>query len=466
MKVAVLISGYLRTFELNINNLKNLLSNFDTVDIFLHITNDESSQDKYMNNNSDLSFINELNPKIVINEDNLNYSDDKAKNNLFNLWSKYYKLNEIKKVYEDSFGKYDLVIKYRPDMNILSMPDFEKNDYVYIPSDSKIDINKLNKLDDEYICDIFSYGSSEMMDKYFDIFESIEILSNKYGNISETLLYHHLNDNNINYKLIDVDYNMLLSKCNVFAIAGDSGSGKTTLGNILKQYFNNSFMFECDRYHKWERGDDNWKKYTHLNPEANYITKMNSDIFDLKIGKTIYHVDYDHKVGKFTDKQEISTSDNIIVCGLHSLYNKSEHIYNLKIFIDTDYELKKKWKIERDCQKRGYTVDSIITQIESRKEDYYKFIYPQREKSDVIINFFEEEEELKLKLYVSKKYNLEHIINNLYKENVIYDINYDNEKFTELLFSKYIKINIPNIDFGNFYDYIVFILLKLDENNK
>ena len=78
--------------------------------------------------------------------------------------------------------------------------------------------------------------------------------------------------------------------CNVFAIAGDSGSGKTTLGNYLKNYFSSSFMLECDRYHKWERGDKNWDNYTHLNPEANYISKFSDDVYNLKMNNRLIGV--------------------------------------------------------------------------------------------------------------------------------------------------------------------------------
>ena len=74
--------------------------------------------------------------------------------------------------------------------------------------------------------------------------------------------------------LIDINYYVVLSLCNTIAITGDSGTGKTTISNILKELFSDSFVLECDRYHKWERNDENWKKYTHLNPDANYITKM------------------------------------------------------------------------------------------------------------------------------------------------------------------------------------------------
>jgi uridine kinase len=235
-------------------------------------------------------------------------------------------------------------------------------------------------------------------------------------------------------------------------------------------------MLECDRYHKWERNDDNWKKFTHLNPESNFLTKMNQDIFDLKIGNTIYQVDYDHKTGKFTDKEIIDSSDNIIVCGLHSLYTKDENIYDLKIYIDTEEKLKNFWKINRDTKQRGYTLEKSLEQIKSRKEDYYKFIYPQRNKSDLIINFYYEnlneeefdENNISLKIFIKSNYDINFLIEKL--QNVDLDIIPElKENFYVLDFKKYKTINILNVGnlpiLNNFYDYIMFIIINLKKLN-
>ena len=59
----------------------------------------------------------------------------------------------------------------------------------------------------------------------------------------------------------------------------------------LKNIFIDSFILECDRYHKWERGNENWKIYTHLHPEANNIDEALKDISLLKtnsIGVFLY----------------------------------------------------------------------------------------------------------------------------------------------------------------------------------
>jgi uridine kinase len=283
--------------------------------------------------------------------------------------------------------------------------------------------------------------------------------------VSETLLFNHLKKNKIKYKKIDLDYSFVLSKCNVFAIAGDSGSGKTTLSNLLMNYFSNSFTLECDRYHKWERGDENWKKFTHLNPEANFLSKMSEDIFDLKIGKSIFQVDYDHKNGKFTQPQKIKKSDNIIVCGLHSLYNEDNSIYNLKIFMDTDSKLKFSWKLKRDQQKRGYTKEQVLSQIESRKEDFEKYILPQKNLSDLIINFHingEDYENLKLNIYINKRFNYQKISNHFKRQKIKFDIESKKYDFTCLCFHTYQEHNLSlNNKTNTYYDYIIFTILNL-----
>ena len=417
MKIAILISGYLRTFQNNINHFKfNLLQNHD-IDIYIHKTTNEEN-DKY-NNKSDWSKIKSLiNPKIILETNDLHFNNNCKINNVINQFYKFYILNKVKNNIEKEENiVYDIVIKWRPDILLNNKIDFkniEKNT-VYIPHDSKMDISKLKNKNDKYLCDIIAYGDNNSMNYYFNFYKKINFLIKKYGYCSETLLYHYLK--NITYKKINIDYSVILSTCNIISISGNSGSGKTTLSNYLQKDISNSFILECDRYHKWERGNNNWKKTTHLNPNSNYITKMQKDVFDLKIGRDIYHVDYNHKTGKFTQEEFIESKDTVIVCGLHSLYNNDSDI---KIFMDTMEKLNTLWKIKRDIKKRGYTIKKVLENIELRKKDFNEYILPQKKNADIIINFytdhnisFEELErnyEIKLNIFVKKKYNIHFLL--------------------------------------------------------
>jgi len=213
-----------------------------------------------------------------------------------------------------------------------------------------------------------------------------------------------------------------------------------------------------------------------LNPDANYITKMNNDIFDLKLGREIYQVDYNHESGKFTEKQLINPANNLIVCGLHSLYDKkSTFVYDLKIFMDTDENLKMKWKIKRDIKERGYTVDKILDSIKKRKTDFDNYILPQKENADIIIRFFtddvidfnnlETKELIKLDLSISKNFNITNILNNFNLLNIKYDICDSDENFRKIRFSEYQQINLFNYETilttNTYYDYILYFILNL-----
>lgn len=461
MKIALLIAGYLRCLYENINNIKNNIIQNNDCDIYIHITNDYNADKKYFNKKISLDFIQkELTPKVFLISNNINF--DNKNNDILNQNYKFYWLNKEKnKIMKLEKFQYDIVFKIRPDVNILNKIDFNKIEInkIYIPNDSKIDKKKLKKNDDKYICDIIAYGDSNTMNLYFDYYLYLDNLINKYDtNINETLLYNYLKDQCIEYEVVNIDYIVILSLCNTIAITGDSGSGKTTLSNIIKEIFNSSFILECDRYHKWERNNIQWKYYTHLNPNANYITKMQNDVFDLKIGKNIYQVDYDHNSGKFTDNKIIESKENIIVCGLHSLYLPNE-IINLKIFMDTDDNLRTFLKIKRDIQNRGYSIDKILKQIKDRENDFKEYIYPQKKNADIVIKLFtdkvfdfnnfniNETFEIKFKIGFKNTYCIDNIISKLDISKISYD---DCDKFIYLYFdnikyySDIIKIIILN----------------------
>lgn len=470
MKVALIISGYLRSFEINLDNIKkNIIDKFESTDVYIHITENEKNDDKYLNKNSNNlndEIKNKLNPKCLIVEPNFLFSKNIKKNSLYNQWVKFYKLNEIKKINENYHGTYDLVIKLRPDLYFLSDIDFLNFDLeksIYLPKDSKMDKKKLSNLSDGFLCDTFAFGNSKNMDLYFDFFKNLNYLVKKFGLISETLLYEYLKDK-VKYTKFNLNYQIILSTCNIFAICGDSGSGKSTLSNVIKNFFSNSFTLECDRYHKWERGNLNWDKYTHLNPEANYITKMNEDVFNLKIGNSIYQVDYDHKTGKFTENQLVEASKNTIVCGLHSLYGNNNHLYNLKIFMDTDEKLKTEWKINRDTKERGHSLEHIKKQILERKNDYEKYIYPQKNKSDLVIRFFlSENNEVQLEIMINSKHNVTNILKTLSQNNLNYIIR-DESNFIVIKFNEYKDVCLwdePKPQYHNYYDYIIYFILNL-----
>lgn len=206
----------------------------------------------------------------------------------------------------------------------------------------------------------------------------------------------------------------------VIVICGDSASGKTKLAKKLADNFEECLLLECDRYHKWERNNYQWKYFTHLNPYANNLELMINDLNELEKNNKIIRHDYDHATGKFTEEKEIIPRKYIIACGLHtSLFNPQNGI---KIYIDTDHDLKIIWKIQRDFQERGYKTDDIIKKINERQNDFKNYIEPQKKKCDLIVKFsLDEKKEIINQIFSNQKksYSNEFIILNEYKyENI------------------------------------------------
>ena len=207
---------------------------------------------------------------------------------------------------------------------------------------------------------------------------------------SEVFLNTYLQENKIQVLRIVLPYKLALSDCKIIAIAGDSASGKTTLMKYIQEIMpdNSSLCIETDSYHKWERSDENWKKYTHLHPDANNLERMSEDLIRLKVGNNVSMIEYDHSTGKFTQEKLVKGKPFILLCGLHTLYNKTLiNNLDLKIFLDTEEELKITWKLERDSIERKYSKDKIVETILKRKSDCEKFIIPQKDQANFLIRY-------------------------------------------------------------------------------
>ncbi|MEO8874475.1 MAG: hypothetical protein ABI461_02720, partial [Polyangiaceae bacterium] len=60
-------------------------------------------------------------------------------------------------------------------------------------------------------------------------------------------------------------------------------------------------------------------------------------------------------------------------------------LFHLKVFIDTEEALRREWKAARDIEKRGYTREKVIEQIEQRMADSIKYVRPQAKHADLVL---------------------------------------------------------------------------------
>jgi uridine kinase/ribulose-5-phosphate 4-epimerase/fuculose-1-phosphate aldolase len=176
----------------------------------------------------------------------------------------------------------------------------------------------------------------------------------------------------------------------VICISGSSGVGKTTLSRLVCSVLGEDrcICLSGDDLHKWERNSEEWNTITHLNPNANELKLGSQHMLSLLNGIPISRKLYNHDNGKFDSVKIIHPKEFIIYEGLHALYLKeTRDISTINIFVDTDDDLKKYWKVKRDTINRGYTNAEVVEIMARRKKDEECYITPQKEYADIVVKF-------------------------------------------------------------------------------
>lgn len=176
----------------------------------------------------------------------------------------------------------------------------------------------------------------------------------------------------------------------VFAIgvAGDSGSGKTTFTNAIRQIFGPDLVatITLDDYHRYDREERRLRNITPLDPEANNLAQLESDIARLKQGLAIKKPVYNHETGTFDPPVPFASQKILIFEGLHTLFTpRLRELMDFAVFVDPEKDVKYAWKRRRDMERRGYSADEVSEEIARRESDYAAYIEPQRCMADAII---------------------------------------------------------------------------------
>jgi uridine kinase len=174
-------------------------------------------------------------------------------------------------------------------------------------------------------------------------------------------------------------------------LAGDSGAGKNHLSKGLECIFTpkNTLIVEGDDYHLWERGHANWSVMTHLNPQANNLSKLSEHALQLTKGISVFHPHYDHGTGRFTAPRQMSPTKTVIFQGLHTLFLRGfRDELDLRVFLEPERNVRLAWKIKRDQEERGHSIEKVLANMEKREKDALLHINPQRNFADWIVEYY------------------------------------------------------------------------------
>jgi phosphoribulokinase len=176
----------------------------------------------------------------------------------------------------------------------------------------------------------------------------------------------------------------------MLAIAGDSAAGKTTLTRGIAETLgaDRATALCVDDYHRYDRAQRRDVPFTVLHPDCNYIEVMEQHLQLLALGRPILKPVYDHSTGELVRPVLVEPREFVIVEGLLPLYTRlARACFDITVYLDPPEEIRRNWKIRRDCAERGYTPAAVLAELDRREPDSAAFIRPQRQCADIAISF-------------------------------------------------------------------------------
>ena len=183
----------------------------------------------------------------------------------------------------------------------------------------------------------------------------------------------------------------MLENVLVIGIAGGTGSGKTTLmkrlveafGDVVSVLSHDNYYRRLDHLALEERRLVNYDEPAALETEL-----MAAHLQQLRAGQAIDCPVYDFSQhNRSEDTIHIEPRQVIIVEGILIFENKAlRELMDIKIFVDTDADIRICRRIKRDVNKRGRSLESVITQYQQTvKPMHEKYVEPSKKYADIIV---------------------------------------------------------------------------------
>ena len=176
-------------------------------------------------------------------------------------------------------------------------------------------------------------------------------------------------------------------------VAGGSASGKTTVVNkLVNNLDSNDVAVICE--------DNYYNDQSHLTMEERKLTNYDhpnsfdvdllyKQLEDLLNGNSISEPVYDFKMHNRNSEEFITVNPKkiIILEGILALYDKRiRNLSNIKIFVESDADIRFIRRLERDTTERGRTIEFVIKQyLDTVKPMYDAYVAPTKRFADIII---------------------------------------------------------------------------------
>lgn len=182
-----------------------------------------------------------------------------------------------------------------------------------------------------------------------------------------------------------------MSSVMTIGIAGGTGSGKTTITRRLMQCFgDNVSVIYHDNYYK-AHDELPYEERARLNydcPDAFDTDLLVRDLMALRRGETVECPVYDYTVHNRSARTvTVKPSPVVIVEGILILQSEAlRDLLDIKIFVDTDADVRILRRIVRDVRDRGRSLESVVDQyLTTVKPMHEMYVEPSKRFADIII---------------------------------------------------------------------------------
>ena len=178
----------------------------------------------------------------------------------------------------------------------------------------------------------------------------------------------------------------------VIGIAGGTGSGKTTFTeNLVEKFKDDVTVIHHDNYYKVQDhlSYEERCKTNYDHPNSFDTDLMIEHIKMLKNGEAIDEPVYDYTIHNRDKTKTIPLNPTkiLIIDGILILENKELcDLMDMKIFVDTDADIRLGRRIQRDINERGRSVESVLSQYQTTvKPMHEKYVEPSKKNADIVI---------------------------------------------------------------------------------
>lgn len=178
----------------------------------------------------------------------------------------------------------------------------------------------------------------------------------------------------------------------IIGIAGGTGSGKTSVAKALVKdmHLNGTVIIEQDWYYKdlAHLPQEERMKWNFDHPDSVEFDLLIKDLKKMLAGQTVEVPQYNYVThSRAKETLVIAPQKVVIVEGIMVLYEpKLRELLDIKIFVDTDADIRFIRRLKRDIFERGRAIDNVIDQyMQTVRPMHETFVEPSKRFADIIV---------------------------------------------------------------------------------